>query len=204
MTTDPPQHLLGGLNVAILVASGTRHDQLDTSRAALEELGVNVLVVGPDRRPAAGVMADGRRAAIPVSQGVALVDPASCDGVLVLADAEGARQLASSPVAHSFLAAVDAEGKPIGAVGEGVLPLLRAGLAQSRTVSATPALAGQAETAGGTGAGEALSVDGNLVTLAHTDGLDGFNAALKQLLAQRRLATITIGNDTPSAVGEDG
>jgi protease I len=202
--SDPPQHLLGGLDVAILVAPGSSTDQLESTMTSLEELGVNVLVIGAGRGATRGVRRDGREDAIEVSQRLGVADPDSFDGALVIADQDGARRLASSEQARHFLARMDEEGKPIGAISEGVLPLLSAGLVRSRSVSAPDHLAGVAKSSGARPAGAVLTVDANVVSLKEEAGLEHFNAALKQLLARRRLSTITIGNDTPSAVGEDG
>ena len=202
--STPAQHLLGGLDVAIVVAPGSSADQLEATKTSLEELGVNVLVVGPGRGATRGVRGDGREDAIEVSQSLGVADPDSFDGVLVIADHEGAKRLAASEPAQAFLARMDAEGKPIGAISEGVLPLLTAGLARERAVSAPDHLSGVAESTGARPAGQTLTVDHNMVSLKEEAGLEHFNSVLKELLAKRRLATITIGNDTPSAVGEDG
>ncbi|HZY19695.1 MAG TPA: DJ-1/PfpI family protein [Ramlibacter sp.] len=197
---DPPQHLLGGLNVAILAGAGADLAQLDAARTSLETLGVTVLVVGLRRGP---VPAAGPTP-LEASQGIATVDPASLDGLLVLAGSAGAQQLAAAAEVKALLAALDAEGKPIGALGDGVLPLLTAGLAQARGVSTPDHLAPVAQRTGAVREGGGLAADGNVVSAASPAALDEFNAALKQLLARRRLATVSPGNDTPSAVGEDG
>ena len=202
--SDPPQHLLGGLDVAILVAQGSNSEQLHATKTSLEEVGMNVTVVGPDRGAMRGSRGDGTEGVIEVSQRLSLVDPDSFDAVLVIADAEGARQLASTEQARRFLSRMDAEGKPIGAISDGVLPLLTAGLASSRTVSAPDHLTRLTASTGAVPARESLTVDENVVSLREHEGLDQFNAALKQLLARRRQASITIANDTPSAAGEDG
>lgn len=194
--SDPPQHLLGGLDVAIVVAPGSNPDQLDATKTSLEELGVNVLVLGPGRGSTGGVRGDGSQEPIEVSQSLSLADPDSFDGVLVIADAQGARGLASSEQAQGFLARMHAQGKPIGAISDGVLPLLAAGLARSRAVSAPDHLAGLAQSTGARPARDALTVDANIVSLRE-GGLEAFNSALKQLLARRRQVTIAICNDAP-------
>jgi protease I len=52
--SNPPQHLLGGLNVALLVCETSDPAQVLSTRHSLEELGVNVTLVSARRgRPAA-------------------------------------------------------------------------------------------------------------------------------------------------------
>ena len=123
------------------------------------------------------------------------------DGVLIMAGPQGAERLATSAEAKAFLKRMNAEGKPIGAVAEGVLPLLRAGIGS--TVSAPDHLGDQTQGAGMVIAPDPLTVDENVVSLREGN-LASFNSALTTLLARRRLSSIDIGNDMPSAVGEDG
>lgn len=202
--TEPPQHLLGGLQVAVLVAPGSSLDQIETTRYALEELGVSVLLVGPGRGPVSCVRSDGSQLPTPVSQSLTVAAPDAFDAALVIAQGRGAEYLAASDEAMNFLARIDAEHKPIGAIGSGLLPVLAAGLARSRSVSAATDLAAQAREAGASPSAGPVTVDGTMVSLSDEQGLESFHASLKELLARRRLSSITLDNDTPSAVGEDG
>ena len=195
--TNPPQHLLGGLEVAILVAPGSPPEHLQAARTSLEELGVNVHVLGPERGP----LHDQR---IEVAKALASADPDAYDGAVVIADLLGAKRLAGRREALAFLARLDEQDKPVAALGDGVLPVLVAGLAQSRGVSTPAGLMALAEGAGAVIADEPVAVDGNLMSVRDAADLAEFNAQLKAMLARRRQATLSIGSDIGSAVGEDG
>jgi len=198
--SNPPQHLLGGLEVAILVAPGSPPEHLGATRTALEELGVNVHVLGPTR----GRLATGAEEGIEAAQALSAADPDAYDGAVVIADLLGAKRLAGRPEALAFLSRLDADDKPIAALGDAVLPVLVSGLAQSRGVSTPGGLAAVAEGAGAVLAPDAVAVDGNLVSVRDAADLAQFHAQLKAMLARRRRDTISIGNDVSSAVGEDG
>src|SRR4051812_34244757 len=73
----PPQHLLGGLNVAILALAGCRADHVMSTKHSLEELGVNVQILSRARG------AVPRAGDIDAVQGIAQADPESFDGVVV-------------------------------------------------------------------------------------------------------------------------
>jgi hypothetical protein len=92
----------------------------------------------------------------------------------------------------------------VGAVTDGVLVLAGQEAAGTRAVAAPEPLVDELARAGARPSGEPLTVDGNWLSAAGAELLPQFHARLKEMLAQRRLATITLANDQPSAVGEDG
>src|SRR4051812_17838805 len=94
---DPPQHLLGGLNVAILALAGCRADHVMSTKHSLEELGVNVQILS---RAGGAVPRAGDIAAV---QGIAQADPESFDGVVVPGGAECADAVRSVPEALAFI-----------------------------------------------------------------------------------------------------
>ncbi len=201
---DPAQHLLGGLNVAILIAHDSPIDQVESTRQSLEELGVTVSLLASTRAAVQTVRDDGSPEIIQPSQSLAAADPDAFDGVVVIASPHGGARLALDENVRSFLARMDAEGKPIGAVSDGVLPVMSAGLETDPGLSTPEHLRSTAEKAGVETMDARVTVDANVVSAADGDGLERFNASLKQLLAKRRCRTITPGNDVSSAVGEDG
>jgi putative intracellular protease/amidase len=198
---DPAQHLLGGLNVAILIAHDSSLDQVDAARISLEELGVNVTLVGESRAAVRTLRTDGPPEMTRPSLPLSAADADAYDGVVVIASPHGGARLALNEEARAFLVRMDAEGKPIGAVSDGVLPVLSAGVGDAE-LSAPAHLLPTAQKAGVVATGDGLTVDANIVSAASEDGMALFLANLKHLLAKRRCATITPDNDMPSAVGE--
>lgn len=202
--SNPPQHLLGGLNVALLVCETSDPGQVLATRQSLEELGVNVTLLSARRGRPVDPDAGGDAQALVVSLTLANADADAFDGVVVLADAEGARRLRGEPHAQAFLQRIDREHKPVAAVTDGVLLLAIEGIADERTVSAPAPLSAEVERAGARTSPDPVTVDGNWLSAARADVLPEFHARLKALLADRRRASITLDNDQPSAVGEDG
>lgn len=202
--SDPPQHLLGGLNVALLVCETSDPVQVLATRQSLEELGVNVTLISAVRgRPADPQAVEGA-AALVVSLTLANADADIFDGVVVLADAAGARRLRNEPHASDFLQRIDREGKPVAAMTDGVLLLAGQEAAADRDLSAPESLVVELQREGARPTREPLRVDGNWLSASRAELLPQFHSRLKEMLAQRRLATIAPGNDSASAVGEDG
>jgi putative intracellular protease/amidase len=136
-------------------------------------------------------------------QAVSGADADAYDGVIVIASPHGGARLALDEEARSFLTRMNAEGKPIGAISDGVLALMSAGLGDPQ-LSAPSHLLPTAEKAGVETSDAGMTVDTNIVSAAGAEGMERFLSNLKRLLAERRCATITPGNDISSAVGEGG
>ena len=195
----PPQHLLGGLNVAILVTRGSDLGHVDATKFSLEEQGINVLLMAPGRNAVEGVAADGSAQTIAVSQRIPGADPDAFDAVVVIADQGGAKRLSTNPDVAGFIARLEAEHKPIGVLSPGAFPDLIEGFpARSEPAGTEPAPTRAAVAVAGGVEGDAPLAEGD------ANGMERFTTKLKELLAQRRRATMTLDNDTPSAVGEDG
>lgn len=194
--SEPPHALLAGLNVALLAAHGSDSEALAALRSGLEEQGVNVSVLSPDRPGAQPVPADLR---------IADADPMAFDGVVVVDGAEGVQHLRAVPESLEFIRQIHRDHKPVGALAEGVLLLLDTGLAAGLQLCAPDAIAGELWRARARRAHEAVCVHERWVTAAGREVLGDFEAAFENLLEQRRREGFaTEAEDIPSSVGEDG
>ncbi|MBL0418976.1 DJ-1/PfpI family protein [Ramlibacter sp. AW1] len=201
---DTPQHLLGGLNVALLISHDSSREQMEKTRGALEEMGVTVSVLASGRSAVQVLDGDGLAQSMKPHLAVAVADPDAFDGVVVIASPQGGARLALDGDARQFLARLDAEAKPIGAISDGVLPVLSAGLGAERELSTPEHLVPAAEGAGAVVSQQAMAIDEHLISLTDPAGLDRFISHLKGLLAGRRVQTMAPGGDVSSAVGEGG
>lgn len=166
--TEPPRAMLGGLNVALLAARGSDAEALAALRAGFEEQGMNVSVLSPGRPGTQPLPADQR---------IADADPMGFDGVVVVGGPEGVEHLRAAPESLQFIRQISRDHKPVGALGEGVLLLLDAGLCEQE----------------------------RWVTAAGREELERFAAAFQNLLEQRRRNSCASEvDDSPSSVGEDG
>jgi len=163
----PPQHLLGGLNVAFICAGSGDTGPLQKIKAGLEEKGVNVVILAARKGPLAGAEGD---PGLEVSLDVDKADPEALDGVLLVSTDDSAQPLRAVPKLQEFVAAFAAQDKPLGFLG---------------------------------GAAEMAGPRNPLVARSDAE-VDHLIACLLDGLAQRRRESVTIGNDTSSAVGEDG
>lgn len=194
--SEPPRALIAGLNVALLAAPGSDPEALAALRSGLEEQGVNVSVLSPDR--------PGTQP-LPTDQRIADADPMGFDGVAVVGGAEGVEHLRAMPESLEFIRQVNRDHKPVGALGEGVLLLLDTGLAAGLQLCAPDAIAGELWRARARRAHEPVCVHERWVTAAGREVLGDFVAAFQNLLEQRRReAFASEAEDIPSSVGEDG
>jgi protease I len=168
MASDPPQQLLGGLNIALISTRGSAPDQLQATKASLEESGVNVRILSLEPAEVGEDQVG--------DQQVQVADADAFDGAVVLGGAAGVQKLKARPEVLDFLRKLDAEQKPLAALGEGVALLGELGGAQEHRLAQQD-----------------------------TRQLEAFHAQLKQLLAQRRRDSFaTVADNISSSVGEDG
>lgn len=109
--TEPPQHLLGGLNVAILAAPGCRAEHVWATKKSLEESGVNVQILAASKGPVAQTDLD-------AVQAIADADPELFDAVVLPGGQAAAECLRQDDAARSFIERMAAEDKPTAAMGE--------------------------------------------------------------------------------------
>jgi protease I len=125
-----PQHLLGGLNVAILAWPGCRPEHVMATKASLEEQGVNVQILSTAKGPVP------RAGAIDAVQAIATADPDGFDAVVLPGGAEAADRLRGDQDALSFIRRLDDEEKPVAALGESVAVLAATAKDAAHTLTA--------------------------------------------------------------------
>ena len=113
-----PQHLVGGLNVAILAWPGCDPEHVRGTKASLEELGANVQILSAAKGPVA------RAGSLDAVMAVAAADPAGFDAVVLPGGVEAAERLGADDGGLTFLRSLAADQKPLAAIGESV-PLLQ-------------------------------------------------------------------------------
>ncbi|MES2940042.1 MAG: type 1 glutamine amidotransferase domain-containing protein [Pseudomonadota bacterium] len=202
---EPPQHLLGGLTVAILAANGFEQAELTSPRDALQALGVETRLLSLAAGSIQGLRYEQAADSFDVDMALDKADPEAYDAVLLPGGRQNAERLRASPVAQAFVKAMDADGKPIGALCHGTSLLLAAGLVRGRRIAGPATLRDEVGGAGGQWVDEAIVVDGNWVSSRKPSDVAAFNEHLMQLLASRRKKTMVgTADDLPGAMGEDG
>jgi len=109
-----------GRKVALLAADGVRADQVERLRAALNERGVQVEVLGPHGGELRGTGGSGSGSgSVTVDKALPTMASVLYDAVLVPAGPDSAAALGGDPDARRFVDEAYRHGKPIGALGEG-------------------------------------------------------------------------------------
>lgn len=199
------QRRVGGLQIGLLVHQGADPASTLRVRQALEELGALVKTIGPPPQLVGYTTApeaEQRLDQAAADEFDALVLPGGA--LLRLAD-----DLPTSLAAQQLVRDLHEQDKPIAAMGEALALLLAAGVAQGRQLSAHDDWAERIAEAGGTWRGEAVVVDGRLVTcrgdLPGDDALAPFLASFIQVLAERtRQSTRGTADDSAGSAGMGG
>jgi protease I len=203
--SNPPQHQLGGLNVAILVTDGFEQEELTGPRAALEESGVIIRMLSDRMGQVRGLHHDQDGDLFEVDTTFDKVTADEFDAVLLPGGAVNARRISSNADARKLVRQIDQEGKPMAVICHAPWLLIGAGLVPGRKMTSAPELKEDLEKAGAHWVDEKVVVDRNWVSSRKPKDIPAFNAAFKALLAKRtRQHTQGTSDDTPASAGEGG
>lgn len=205
MEKQPPQHLLGGLTVAILANDGFEQVEMTQPREALQRAGVATRLLSVNRGRIRGFHHD--RPADHFDVDLALEDARAdeFDAVLLPGGVRNADMLRASRHAQQFVREIDAQGKPLGVICHGPWLLISAGLVKGRTLTSWPTLESDIRNAQGRWVDQAVVVDRNWVSSRKSADIPVFNNAFLALLAQRtQLSVAGTADDAASAAGTGG
>ncbi|MDQ3060657.1 MAG: type 1 glutamine amidotransferase [Pseudomonadota bacterium] len=201
----PPQHQLGGLNVAILVTDGFEQEEMTAPRAALEESGVIIRMLSDKTGQVQGYHHDQRGDLFDVDMTFDKATADEFDAILLPGGAVNSIRIRSHPDAQRLVQEIDEQAKPIGVICHAPWLLVSAGLVKGHKMTSWPTLQSDIEKAGGLWVDAEVVVDRNWVSSRKPDDIPAFNEAFKRVLAQRTRRNIQgTPDDISSAVGEDG
>jgi protease I len=203
--TTPPQHLLGGLTVAILADSGFEQIELTSPRRSLEEMGVATQLVSVSLGQIQGWHHDKPGDIFKVDLAFEDAEADAYDGVLIPGGVRNADLLRSSRHAQEFVRQIDQQKKPLGVICHGPWLLISAGLVRGRKLASWPTLEADIRNAGGEWVDEPVVIDRNWVSSRKPADLPAFNAAFRQLLAARtRKSVAGTADEADSSAGTGG
>jgi len=203
--TQPPQHQLGGLSVAILVTDGFEQDEMTGPQAALEESGVIIRRVSDRMGQIRGMHHDQPGDLFDVDATFDKVTADEFDAVLLPGGAVNSSRIRSNANAQALVRQIDRQGKPLAVICHAPWLLISAGLVKGRKMTSWPELQRDLEQAGAQWVDAPVVLDGNWVSSRKPDDIPAFNDAFKALLARRtRGSTVGTADDMPAAAGEDG
>lgn len=166
--------------VAILIAPrGTEEPEFTKPKAALEEAGMEVTVVGLSADEAETVNNDLDPASrIAVDKVIGDVAEADYDAVVVPGGTVGADKLRASEEAVGFVRAFLDAGKPVAAICHAPWVLVETGQLSGRTLTSYPTVQTDIRNAGATWVDKEVVRDAGLITSRNPDDLPAFCKAL--------------------------
>ena len=203
--SQPPQHHLGGLNVAILVTDGFEQVEMTGPRQALEEAGVIIRMLSDKKGQVEGYHHDMRGDLFDVDMTFDKANADEFDAVLLPGGAVNSNRIRSNLDAQRLVTQIQQQGKPIAVICHAGWLLVAANLVRGRKMTSWPSLQTDIEQAGGHWVDAEVVVDGNWVSSRMPEDIPAFNAAFIKLLAKRTPAHVqgTV-DDAASSAGMGG
>lgn len=197
-----PQHLLGGLNIAILVTDGFEQEELTGPRQALEESGVMTRLVSDKQGEVQGYHHKQKADSFEIDITFDKVNADEFDAVLIPGGAINAARIRHNAEAQRIVKHMNQQGKPIAVICHGPWLLVSAGLVEGRKLTSWPSLKEDIEHAGGHWVDAPAVVDGNWISSRKPEDIPAFNTCFKQVLGERtRNSVKDTADDMPSAAG---
>ena len=184
--SETEERPLEGVTVGLFLApEGTEEVEFTEPRAALDDAGADVEVVGPETGEALTVESDLEESdTYEVEREVSDASPDHFDALVVPGGTVGSDTLRSDEETVELLAAHLADGDPAGAICHGPWTLVEADAVEGRTLTSYPSLRTDVENAGGEWVDEEVVVDDGLVTSRDPDDLEGFCETLVETFAE--------------------
>lgn len=185
-----PQHLLGGLQVAILVTDGFEQVELTGPRTALEEAGVITRLLSDKKGQVQGFNHFQKADLFDVDMTFDKANADEFDAILLPGGAVNAGSIRHNKDAQRIVRQIDQHGKPIAVICHAPWLLISAGLVKGKRMTSWPSLEDDIEKAGGMWIDAEVVADGNWVSSRKPEDIPAFNAKFRQVLAQRTQASI--------------
>lgn len=174
---------LKDLKVAILSENGFEQVELLSPKKAMEEAGVSVEIVSPQREIRAWDEKDWG-ITISVDKNLSEAKPEDYDGLMLPGGVLNPDQLRRNSQAVDFIRHFLETGKPLAVICHGPQTMIETGLLNGRTMTSYPSIKTDLINAGVHWVDQEVVVDHGLVSSRSPDDLDAFNKKLLEELAE--------------------
>jgi protease I len=175
---------LKNLKVAILTENGFEQSELVSPKEALENAGVTVEIISPQRSKVKAWDHDHWGIELPVDKHISEAEPDDYDGLLLPGGVLNPDKLRTNQEALDFIKSFFGTGKPVAAICHGPQSLIDAGVVEGRHMTSYPSIRMDLVNAGASWTDQEVVVDNGLVTSRKPADLDAFNKKLLEELSE--------------------
>jgi len=174
---------LKDLKVAILTENGFEQVELLSPKKAMEEAGVTVHIVSPQRKEVRAWDEKDWGLTVSVDKPLDEAKPEDYDGLMLPGGVLNPDKLRMNKKAVDFIRHFMESGKPLAVICHGPQTMIETGLLRGRTMTSYPAVKTDLVNAGVNWVDEEVVVDNGLVSSRSPKDLDAFNRKLLEELA---------------------
>lgn len=180
---EKPKQISGGeimaKNIVMVVApDGYRDEELDEPKAVLEKAGANVKIASKGVSVAKGKLGG----SIDVDMDISAINVADYDAVVFIGG-PGSSVYFDDATAQAIAKQAVEQGKVLGAICIAPSTLANAGVLEGKKATAFSSEAGNLEAKGASYTGEAVTIDGNIITADGPSSAKKFGEAILQKLS---------------------
>lgn len=175
---------LKDLKVAILTENGFEQVELTSPKEAMEQAGVTVHIVSPQKREVKAWDVDKWGITLPVDVSLDDANPDDYDGLMLPGGVLNPDKLRANARAVEFVEHFLESGKPVAAICHGPQTLIETGMLKDRTMTSYPSVKTDLINAGVHWVDKEVVVDHGLVTSRSPNDLGPFNEKLLEELAE--------------------
>jgi protease I len=173
-----------GKKVAILTEDGFEEEELTVPKKALEEAGVLVYIVSPQKKKVKAWKHDHWSIELPVDVSLDETKEENYDALLLPGGVLNPDQLRTNKKAVAFAGKFLDHNKPVAAICHGPQLLIETGKLKNRNITSYPSLQTDLENAGAFWHDKEVVLDQGLITSRSPKDLEAFNKKLLQVLSE--------------------
>ena len=175
---------VSGKKVAILTENGFEEIELTSPKRAMENEGIVVDIVSPQRDTVKAWVHDHWSIELPVDVNLSDADPEDYDAIMIPGGVINPDLMRINKDCVAFAKSFLEAGKPVAAICHGPQLLIETGLLEGRKITSWPSIKTDIKNAGANWKDKEVVVDRGLVTSRSPKDLDAFNKKLLEEIGE--------------------